>query len=233
MRIVSRVFNSLAIVAISTLFASGGFVTYLVAAGKLTAVRMERMAAVLRGDLDQIPASQPAGEAHAASQPASAPVHATADEIRRLRTQERISAALAERYSRDLDAKRELLEKAVANLISEQETFEKTRTEWKTAQDRMRQQNEDEGFRAEVDLVRKLPDAQAKEHVIATWKKHPADAVRLMKALGTSKSASVLKQFKTQEEVQIVHELLEQLRSQDVDKLTPAAGKRAERDASP
>lgn len=229
----SRLFNSLAIVAISTVFASGGFLIYLVAGGTLTAARMDRIAAVLRGELDQLPTSQPVGDAHAASQPASAPVHATADELRRIRTQERISAALAERYSRDLDAKRELLEKALANLITEQETFEKAKVEWKAAQDRMRQQNEDEGFRAEVDLVRKLPDAQAKEHVIATWKKHPADAVRLMKALGTSKSASVLKQFKTQEETQIVHELLEQLRSQDVDKLTPAAGTRAEQDASP
>ena len=90
----------------------------------------------------------------------------------------------------------------------------------------------DEGFKRELEYVGKLSPKQAKEHITRTWKKHPIDAVRLFMKLNTSKGKAVLEQFRTPEEIEIMHELLEQIRFQDMKKDALASGKTTG-DASP
>ena len=63
-----------------------------------------------------------------------------------------------------------------------------------------------------------------KEHVVRVWQKHQADAVRLLRAVGVSKGQRILEQFKTPEEIDTMHQLLEQLRLQGTEELTAGSG---------
>ncbi len=220
----SKLYNLLAAVSLATLLAGGGFVGLLAANGTL-ADRAAQLAQLLSGETDDATAADAQG---ATSQPASQPAEGrarSAEELRQQRLAEQMTRALAERAQRDLAAQRELLERALQHLITEEEQFDQSREAWLAQQDRLRNQNRDEGFEREVKLVTKLAPAQAKEHLVRTWQKHPADAVRLIKALSPSQAQRIFDQMRSAEELQLLHELLEQLRNQDIDELAPASGK--------
>ncbi|HMQ16282.1 MAG TPA: hypothetical protein PKC49_09935 [Phycisphaerae bacterium] len=220
--------NSLvAAVSTATLLALAAFVGFLAATGRLNAERLELIAQVLRGELSGQPAEAHDAHAPAAAATATQPAHGqrSADELQAQRDHERAVRTSAERALRDVAAQRELLEQALGHLVREQERFEQSKAQWAQTREKLQQQDRDAGFEEELKLVSKLPPQQAKEHLVLTWKKSPADAVRLVKALSPSRSQRILEQLKTPDELQVLHELLEQLRKLDIDKLAPESGK--------
>ena len=133
------------------------------------------------------PSSQPSSQP--ASQPTSEPTQKTtrsADELRQQRRDEQIRRAVLERTNRDLAAQKDLLSQAMQELLTREETFESQRKTWKEEQLRLRDSARDEGFEQELKFVAKLSPKQGKDHLVKTWKKQRADAVRLVSALPTS-----------------------------------------------
>ena len=226
---ISKLSNLLGVLSVATLLAVGGFAGYLFGTGRLNATRLDRMAAVLRGEFDtppSAPTSQPVG--HAASQPAEDDAHAgAAEQIRTQRHRDQLRQATLERSANDVAARQSLLNQALQQLIGAQETFEKDKQTWIAQRKKLSEGLKDEGFQRELAYVGKLAPRQAKEHVHRTWNKQKADAVRLFLALDPAKGQRILEQFKTAEELQTMHELLEQLRLADVDRFAQGSRKTA------
>lgn len=207
------------------MLALGIFGSYLAFSGRLNAERLDAIAAVLRGELPASPAAEPQG---AASQPQPSPVEhkrRSADEIHQQHVQDQLTRALAERALRDIAARQELLDRALQHLIQEGEKFDRGRSEWLAQQEKLRLKVRDEGFEHELKLVSGLSPAQAKDHLLRKWNKHPADAVRLLRGMPASRASRILEQFRTAEELQTLHELLEQLGQQEADGKALESGK--------
>lgn len=222
----AKIFNAAAALALATMLAVGGFVGYLTATGRLNATRLERIAAVLRGELDQWPSAapapaEPAPDDSAATRPAG-PVHAA-------RERDHLARLQSERAARDLEAQRRLLEQVLQRVIQEQEALAAQR---KLSQVETKQQQEasaaaDAGFKKELELVSGLQPKQAKEHIVRVYKKQPADAARLLQEMDAGRVKRVLEQFKSPEELQIQSDLLEQVRLQASQGLAESSGKTA------
>lgn len=218
-----RIYGILAFASLAAVMAAGGLGAYLFGAGKLNATRTERIAAVLRGELDTLPAaaSQPS------SQPTSAPTSQrarSADEIRQQRREDRMQRAVLERSRRDVAAQRDLLNQSMQDVIERADRLERERKQWTADRERLSNASRDEGFEREVKYVSRLSPQVAKDHVLRTWSKEKADAVRLFTALSESAGKRILEQMKTPEERRIMSELLEQLRNQGAEPLAPRSG---------
>ncbi|MBI5863248.1 MAG: hypothetical protein HZB38_01790 [Planctomycetes bacterium] len=220
---IRKLYGILAFVSLAAVLAGGGLAGYLFGAGKLNAARVERIASVLRGELDEMPsaASQPA------SQPATQPTvarHQSAEEIRQRRHDDRIQRAVLGRASRDVAAQRDLLNQVMQDVIARTDELDRGRKAWADEKEKFSATARDEGFERELKYVSKLDPPLAKDHLLTTWKKQKADAVRLFSALPESAGKRILQQMKTPEERQIMSELLEQLRNQGADSLAPRSG---------
>lgn len=219
----AKIYNMLAMFAIATLLAGGGFAGYLAATGRITAQRWAQVAAVLRGELDQ-PVSQPTTQAVTSSAPEELPPPASAEQIRRQQVHEQIQRASLERAASDISARNALLNQALQDLIKTQEDFDKAKAAWVAQQKKISDAARDDGFKRELQYVEKLSPKMAKEHVLRTWKKQKADAVRLFAALAPAKGQRILEQFTAPDEIGIMHELLEQLRLAGANTFTDASG---------
>jgi hypothetical protein len=100
-------------------------------------------------------------------------------------------------------------------LVTREENFTSRVDQWKLERAQLDAQDREEGFQQELEYVQNLAPDQAKEHLVRTWDKQPADAVRLMRALPVNKGKRILAELKTEAELEILHELLEQFRMQD------------------
>lgn len=224
-----KLYNSAAIVALATLLAGGGFVAYLFGSGKLNAERTERIAAILRDEPGESPQSD--GKQTEADQPAESdtPVRnaPSAQEIQQTRQRDRLRRAVLNRAGADADARRALAEQMLQHALLVQEQIEASKTAWDERVRKMNEAAQDEGFQRELKIVSKLSPKLAKGHVVLTWQKHKADAVRLLREMEPSKVTRILEQFKTPEEQQLAHELLEQLRLQSTNPNAPRSGRTA------
>ena len=121
----ARLFNIVSAIALATLLAGGTFIGYLSGTGRLNGDRLERIAGVLRGELDQplappepaaSPATAPAARANRAEPPGS-----TESELREVRKRQQLEALDNERAVRDLAAQRQLLDQVLQHVVQEQE----------------------------------------------------------------------------------------------------------------
>lgn len=234
----AKLYNMIAMAAVATMLAGAGFSAYLFGSGRLNAARLDTMAAVMRGEYDD---EDPAPDEQTAATDAELEDHESpeqpragrsADEIRRAQQQDRQRRAALERAAEDALARQRLAEQALQHLMTVQEEFEQAKQAWSLERDKLHDDALDKGFQREIDIVSKLPPKQAKEHLLLTWHKHKADAVRLFMKLSTTTGRAILEQCKSPEEIQVMHELLEQIRLQDIDTYVPASGK-TEGDTSP
>lgn len=231
---IRKLYHLLAILGIACTLGGGALVGTLVATGQLNAQRVDAIASILRGESPAAPASQPAASAPARVEPGPAAARApSADEIARHQRETQLRRLALDRASADLRAQQELLGQAMHELIMRGEQFDQKRTDWLAQREKLMDESRDSGFAREVELLSNLAPKQAKEHLVRTWRKNKADAVRIMNALSTSKAKALLSQLKTPEETEVLHELMEQLRTQDVTALAPEAGTASDDDSSP
>jgi flagellar motility protein MotE (MotC chaperone) len=226
----SRLYNLSATIAFATMLAVGGFAAFLVFAGKLNSARLETIAAVLRGELDDWEDSDtPVTQPETAEAPA--PAAKTADEIHAAKIHEQVRRAVLERAAADVSARQALLDQAMQELIHTQETFETSRKEWEETQKKLTAEVRDEGFKREIEYISKLDPKLAKEHLLRVWDKHENDAVRIMSALNPRIGQRILSQMKSSNELQIMSELLERIRLHGTDAAADRSGtnKRADR----
>lgn len=220
----SKLFNLLSIFSVATLLALAAVGVYLVAVGRLGPAEFDAISSILRG---QLPAAYVAAASPATSQPVEPAVPTSApaaDEARSNRNRERLSRLTLERAAADVAARQALLNQSLQQLITLQEDFERRKKQWTEQQQKLASSALDRGFQKELDYVSNLAPKIAKDHVIRTWKKQPADVVKLFTAIERGKGQKILEQFKSDDELTIVHELLEQLRLQNVNTFASAPG---------
>ena len=129
-----------------------------------------------------------------------------------------------ERAARDLDAQRQLLDQVLQHVMQEQERLASEKAEFAKQREKFKQVARDEGFLKELELVSGLQPRPAKEYLLRLWQKQPADAVRLLTAMDEGRARKVLEQFKTEDELQIQSDLLEQIRLQGIESHANASG---------
>ncbi len=211
----SKLFDAVAVLSLSLLLSSGGMAGYLYFNGRLTSERIEQIAAILRGETlgAPVPASQPAAS-QPTSQPAAEESHApTADELHAARRHEYLESLRLERARRDLEAQQRLVQHALQKLISEQEAFSQSKEEYESQRDAAQKTAQDEGFAKELEYVTGLSPKLAKEHILRSWQKEPADTVRLFLRIDAGRGKRILEQFKSPDELKVMHELLERVRT--------------------
>ena len=165
---IAKLYNSLAIVAIATMLAAGGSLAFLAGSGRLSAERIDTIAAVLRGELDD-DSEEDAVEEAAEEQPEQ-PRGQSAEQVRQARLRDHLRSQALERAKRDVEARQRLLDQALQHLINEQEHFVDDKTKWSEKRDKFTAADQDAGFQRELEYVAGLPPKQAKEHVIRLWK---------------------------------------------------------------
>lgn len=221
----ARVYQLFAIVCIACTLAGGGLAAYLYGTGKLSAERIEQLAAVFRGATAA--ASQPASQPVAAPAEAAAPLGrgAATEELQRQRRDAQLRRLTLERATRDMQAQHELLNQTLQDLSMRGEKFESEKTAWQDQQKKLREDSHDAGFAKELEIISGLSAKQGKEHLVRLWGRSKIDAVRLVNALPKSKAKAILGQLKAGDEAQILSELMEQLRNQDADSVgSPRTG---------
>jgi hypothetical protein len=211
--VVRKLFNTLSIVALAVLLAGGGFAGYLFGTGKLDGARIEKIAAVLRGELDEPTDVAAADEAAAeVAEETAGPTATTAEEVAAIRRRQHLESLLAERAARDLEARRLMLDQTMQHVVEAQEALERQQERFAHQQDAIVETRLDEGFRKELEYVASLPPRNAKEHLVRVWRKQPADAVRLLVEMDASRGRRILEQLRTDEELEIQTDLLERIR---------------------
>jgi hypothetical protein len=231
--VIGKLFSTVGIVATATLLACGAFVGYLVGTGRLNAVRIETIAAVVRGEpvvrsFTSHLTTQPAGDTGLKPVPPTQPApERSAEDMAALRQREHLDTLRIERALADLEAQRRLLDQVMQNVLTEQERLAKEKAAVNAQKKDKAETALDEGFRRELEIVAGLPPRQAKEHIIRVWRKQKADAVRLFMELEVGRGKRILEQFKTPEELEIQTDLLEQIRSQGLQGYATPSGKTA------
>lgn len=226
--VLSKVGWLLAVMCGATLLAGGGLAGYLVQAGHLTWPRYELIVQVLRGERDDLLVE---AEEVAVEEPdpleEPVPEGSSIDAIRERLSKERLLNAQVEHQVDVMEHQQELLQAALMELVNSEEQFDTKVDRWQRERAQLDAQDREAGFQQELEYVQNLAPDQAKEHLVRTWEKHRADAVRLMRALPVNKGKRILAELKTEAELEILHELLEQFRLQDygLDENTPPSGR--------
>ena len=214
----AKLYHTVAIVATAIVLAGGGLVGVMYGTGKLTAERIEALAAVLRQDPNQpVEATDTVADESVAPSTRAA----SAEELRQQQQDAQLRRVLDERAANDRIAQRRLLDQALHHLVLAEERLERDKAQWDEELKRRRGAARDAGFSKELSLIADLPPKTAKDHLIRKWKESPADAVRLLNALPKSTSKRILGQMKSPEELQITHELLERLSQDDPAQFEP------------
>jgi hypothetical protein len=225
--VLSKLYNLVAVVAIGSLLALGGLGGYLAGAGHLNRERVTLLAAVVRGEHDDLLHPEPEPEADVATEPEEASGVRAADALRTALLDKQLTDARLDRVLSDIAARQQLLDQAVQELVANTEVFESRKQEWVEQRQRMLAADQDAGFQRELEYVESLQPRQAKEHLVRTWQGSRADAIRLLRQMPVNKGRRVLEEFKTPEELDLMNELLEQLRMSDLEEIAPASGKTA------
>jgi hypothetical protein len=222
MAMLTRLFNLLAIVSIGTLLAVGGIVGFLGQQGHLTGDRLQLIAEVVRGEHDDLLSEEVVEDPNAGI--AEEPVHAAGRSAEALRAKvgaQRLLDAKLERTLNNVVAQKRLLDQAMQELLNREESFASAQERWKSQRDKLQSADEDAGFQEEVTTVQSLDAAMAKEHLTRKYDKSPADAVRLFRALPVSNRKRILAELTTPRELDLMHELLEQLSNAELAEFAP------------
>ena len=212
---IAKLYNTLALAAIATVLAAGGFSAFLFGSGRLNAGRIDSIAAVLRGEYDE---SDEDAELEPAEEEDAAPTESrarSADEVRAARQRDQLRHHVLERAKCDVEARQRLLDQSLQHVLDEQQRLATERSEWTDQQDRMTGRVQQDGAKRELELVAGLPPKQAKEHIVRLWNKNHKDAVALVMQLEVSTTKRIFASMKSAEEQKIMSELLEQLRGQE------------------
>lgn len=225
-----RLVNITGLLALALVLAGAGFGGYLYGTGRLNAQRVDLLAAVLRGELDDHAAGDQAEQAGDAAAPEEVRAR-SGEEVRAQRKREHLERLEIERALADLGAQRRLLDTAMHEIVQAQEQLTAERQDFRHEKVEVRDQAYEEGFRQELGIVASLKPAQAKEHLVRVYRSRPNDAVRLLQALEERQVTRILEQFKSPAELDIQTDLLERIRTQGMQGY--ATSGTAEGDAAP
>ena len=212
-----RLYSILALAAIAHLGLLAGLVGFLFGTGRLDADRIEQIAAVIRGDLDD-----DAITTAPATQPTSVPRDlATAETIRQQQELEEIQRRRLQQQVQQARQAMDLASLARVDVIRRSESLDRQRKAFDAQRRALAQQADTTGFQKTLTLYGSLPASQAKIMLI---RRPEADAVRLLGALTARKASAILGACRTEEELAWADKMLKQMARANEPVAEPPAG---------
>lgn len=165
--------------------------------------RVVRAFAVLRGEeqAEPVPTTMPAVEA-------DQPPIASSEQIRLQREADEIARTELERRRREIQNGWELLERQQLAFVKAKEAFEDGRKRYEEEARRRAEQDEDGGFRKELDIIAGLKAKDAKELLRL---KQDADVVRILMEMEPRKARKIVGECKKSDERLWIGRILEKL----------------------
>ena len=199
-----RLFNMLVLVALVNLFALIGFAGYLFASGRLNEDRINQMARVLRGELDEEDASttQP-------SESEEEPPIRSAVEIAKANERSRYNELMSERHLRQIEDRRRLGEDTRIEVDRLLEEIGQREARVQKQLEAVRQEKELAGFEKQLEVYAKLEPKRAKDLMMKEMTE--ADVVHLLMAMDESKVVKIGNACKTDEELNWIGRILNQI----------------------
>jgi hypothetical protein len=215
-----RLWNVLVLTLALNFLAVAGIVGWLYQGGHLDRQRVGQIKLVLF----PLPATQPAPTEQPASDPTTQPAlmletllahrgNMTAGEqvdfVRKTFDERQAELEHKESMLRDLQTQ---IEQAQAKLTSDRESFDAQRKRFADEQEQARKLAADQGFQDALALYSGMPAKQAKSLFLTL-----GDEVvkKYLEAMDTGTAAKIIKEFKTPDELDRIHRILEKIRQPD------------------
>ncbi|UCG33034.1 MAG: hypothetical protein JSU68_00080 [Phycisphaerales bacterium] len=209
---VKTLYQVISILAIANLLCIAGLVVFLAATDRLSAERVDQIAAVLRGE--------PPVQAAPTTQPTTQPVEAETAETRLARAREETDlASLAlERRRREIADRHRLAEALVMDVVRRQEALSSDRSAFEDQQRKIEEERLHEGFVKELALLTSVKPKVRRDMLI---NKSDADVVKLMMEMDERAGKQVIEACKTKEEKVWISRILHLIQTQQTP--TPSA----------
>jgi hypothetical protein len=211
---VLKLFNMLGLASLATLIAVGGFIGYLVVAGRLGGLQFAQIGGILRGEIVAVGPGSPAATTQPVSTQPAATQPATLQPGVQTRSRQYVESLMLDRARRDMQAQKSLLDQALGQVVREQESLEQSRSQFDQTKTASKRAALDAGFQRERELFINMPPEQAKNHVVNSWPDRKADMVRLFMSIDTTTARKILSKFETDSEKKVASELLTEIRLQ-------------------
>ena len=212
-----RLYSILALAAIAHLGLLVGLVGFLFGTGRLDTDRIEQIAAVIRGDLDDgatttAPATQPTPVVRDL---------ATAEIIRQQRELEEIRRRRLQQQVQQARQATELATLARIDVIRRSESLDRRQKAFDAQRQALAQQANTTGFQKVVKLIGSLSPQIGKKMLIT---KSEVEAARLLAALTDRKASAILGVCRTEEELAWADKMLNQMAKTNASVAEPPAG---------
>lgn len=197
-----RLYHALSLLALVQLFALLGFTGFLFGTGRLNGERMDRIAAILRGD-----DGPPAASSQPTTQPQVKPETATS-EIARNRVQQEMFAMAVERQKRELADMARLAQTIQHEVQSRLEEIEAREKQFAEERKRLLAEQQGDGFGRELEVLGSIEPKRALDLLMA--KKDP-DATRLLMEMDAGRVRKIIDACKTGAQMEWAGRILAQL----------------------
>lgn len=205
-----RILRLLSVLSLVVVLAAGGLAGFLLATGRLTAERIDQIAAILRGEsLVAATTTAPAPTEEVKPQTAT-------KQIAHDQAQQEMLALLADRRLRELEDRSRLNERIHFEVTQKLEEIQRREAEFAEQRKKLAQQSTRDGFEAEQGIVASIDPTRARELLMMMEK--DADVVRLVLAMEADRRKKIFNTCKTPQEMGWARRILDQLRSHGIDR---------------
>jgi hypothetical protein len=210
-----RLYQLAALVALLNMTALTAAIGVLIGNGTLTAARLQRAVATVRGH-DEAPMTEkpqtrtdpPSDQQPAAAPAVSVPPVHSAEDLEILRRE-------AERYATELEQRRALTHGALLNVTTQRQQLEREREAFRVERESaikrtVEAARDSEGFRKQVEIFDGLNPKVAMEHLLGL--KDPVEAAMILSALETRKANKIVEAAKSSAQLQQMQDILRRIR---------------------
>jgi len=210
--VLRKTYDVAAIFALANLLVFGGLAVYLIGSGTLAPEKIERIAAVLRGEEESTGgAGAPEGtEADSAATAASVVGQSAEAASAASQMEEEITRREAQRIKAELDQRIATVNQVLMRVTLEREAFErKVEAEAQRKQEVTASQDQ-EGFKKELEYFENLSPKVAMQHLLA--KPDADDAARILLEIETRKGKKIIEAAKRGNQMERMKVILQRLR---------------------
>jgi hypothetical protein len=205
---VKSVYHIVALLAILHLVVLAGLTAYLAGTGRLNGDKIEKIAAVRRGeDLQVAPRST-------TSQPVVLPVlaQASSEKIAGERMGDDVKRLVGERLLREAADRKALVDAAMLKVTRQLEDLSKEQAQLAEARKRAREEDESSGQQAELEIVAGLGEKTARDVLM---KKPIPDVVNMMMKMKRRNASAIIEACKTEAERAWADKVLAEIANRD------------------
>lgn len=204
---IRRTYDGIALFAVLNVLVLGGMTAYLVGSGAVDGQKIQRIAAVMRGE-DQ-PSPEPAAEPvetveeAASTQPVEAAPVDTQVELEIVRRE-------ADRTKEELRQRLALSNSILLRISTERENFRREREIADQATQAERRELEAEGFEKQIAILAGVKAKTAVEHLLGLG--DPDEAARILLAMETRKAKKIVEAAKRPDQMEQMKSIMRRLR---------------------